>query len=73
MSPLLPVVPGASTNLKRDASKTEDSLCDWIQLEAVKDCWSPREGTHLRKDSPVFDHLVHDPLRSCVHHRGVFL
>ena len=22
--------PGASTNLKRDAGKTEDSLCDWI-------------------------------------------
>jgi hypothetical protein len=31
----VPDTPAAGTNLKRDAGKTEDSLCDRIQLEDV--------------------------------------
>jgi len=31
----VPDTPAAGTNLKRDADKTEDSLCDRIQLEDV--------------------------------------
>ena len=30
-----PDTPAASTNLKRDAGKTEYSLCDGVQLEGV--------------------------------------
>ena len=30
-----PDTPAAGTNLKRDAGKTEDNLCDRIQLEGV--------------------------------------
>ena len=32
-----PDTPVASTNLKRDAGNTEDSLGDWIQLKRVND------------------------------------
>ena len=31
----VPITPAASTNLERDAGKTEDGLCDRIQLEDV--------------------------------------
>jgi hypothetical protein len=31
----VPETPAAGTNLKRDAGKTKDSLCDRIQLEDV--------------------------------------
>jgi len=32
---LLPDTPVANTNLKRNLGNTEDSLCDWIQLQGV--------------------------------------
>jgi hypothetical protein len=37
----------ASTNLKCDAGKTEDSLCDWVQLEGVNFFWLPYARTDM--------------------------
>ena len=61
----------AGTNLKRNTSKTEDSLCDRIQLECVNLSLVAIGITDLCKDGPVFNSLVHNPLRRCIHHRGV--
>jgi hypothetical protein len=62
-----------SANLKRDTGKTEDSLCDRIQLEGVNVLLVPFGRTNLCEDSPVFDSLVHNLLRRCAHHWGLSL
>ena len=42
-------MPVASTNLKRNLGNTEDSLCDWIQLQGVNVLLvSPWENGPLR-------------------------
>jgi hypothetical protein len=70
----VPETPVAGTNLKRNSGKTEDSLCDRIQLEGVNlSLGVPFGRTDLCEDSPVLNSLVHNTLCRCIHHRGVFL
>jgi hypothetical protein len=66
-------VPVASTNLKRNLGNTEDSLCDWIQLQGVNVLQSPRGKTDLCEYSPIFNSLLHNPLGRSAHQWGVFL
>jgi hypothetical protein len=63
----------ASTNLKRNVGNTEDSLCDWVQLQVVNACYSPRGNTDLCEYSPIFNSPLHSPLGRSTHQRGVFL
>jgi hypothetical protein len=37
----------ASTNLECDTGKTEDSLCNWVQLESVNFFWFPYGRVHI--------------------------
>ena len=61
------------TNLKGDAGKTEDGLCDWIKLKCVNVLLVPNGGAYLCEYSPVFNTLVQDPLCRSAHQWGVFL
>ncbi len=66
-------MPIASTNLKCDSDKTEDGLCDWIQLGGVNFRWFPFGRTYLCKCNPVLNNLVRNPLRRTAHHWAVLL
>ena len=69
----VPDTPTAGTNLKRDAGKTEDNLCDRSQLKDVNFLLVTIWGTDLGEDCSVFNSLVHNPLCRCTYHRGVLL
>ena len=62
----------ASTNLKRDTGNTEDSLCNWIQLEAVNvlfvSAWMWRTTS-----AKTANRLVHGLLYRPAHQWGVLL
>ena len=62
-----------SMYFERDTGKTKDNLCNRIQLEGVNIPLVPIWRTDLCEDSSVLDKLVHNPLRRCIHQRGVFL
>ncbi len=70
---LLRLTPITNTNLKCDTGNTEDSLCNWIQLEGVNflfvsfECWR----TNLREGSSIFDRVVHRLLHRAAHQWGV--
>ena len=65
----------ARTHLKRNASNTEDSLCNWVQLTDVNllvvlcGCGT----TDLCEDSAIFNCLVHHLFCRSAHHRSIFL
>ena len=65
----------ASTDLKCYSGKTKDSFRDWIQLYLVNvlPSWLPCGRTDLCEDRPVFNHIVHNPLRRSVHHWRIFI
>ena len=64
-----------STDLKREAGNTENSLCNRIQLRDVNillilcECGT----TDLCEDSAIFKRLVHGLLNRYTHHWRVFL
>jgi len=60
-------MPVASTNLKRNLGNTEDSLCDWIQLQGVNIMLVLRGITDLCEYSPIFDGVFHNPLGRWAH------
>ena len=53
-------------SLKRDAGNTEDSLCDWIQLQAINALLISIWRTEHCRSRPVFNDLVHLSIRSLV-------
>jgi len=64
-------MPVASTNLKRNFGNTEDSLCDWIQLQGVNVLLVSTWKTHLCEYNPIFDCVLHSPLGRSAHQWGV--
>jgi len=64
-------MPVASTNLKRNLGNTEDSLCDWIQLQGVNILLALHGITDLCEYSPIFDCVLHNPLGRWAHQWGV--
>jgi hypothetical protein len=68
-------MPVVDTNLKRDSSNTEDSLCNWVQLTGVSFLLVLCEygRTDLCEDSAIFNCRVHRLLHRSAHQWGVFL
>ena len=68
-------VQAESTNLKRDAGNTENSLRNWVQLIGVNILLLLCEygTTNLCEDSSIFNYPVHGLFTRSAHQWGIFL